>query len=453
MKKHRNLFRIVMATLICLPLFSSSQCNGQSSDTSVVSKVFALNLTDDERVNKGDKEGDKENDAKQKKSVNDIRVFTDKLARDPKQLGLAGRVSVTINADGVVEEDKTDKPEDSPRVWLGIGLKELGDELAKYLGSSMGVLVDSVYPNSPAEAAKLREGDVLLAIDGEKLDGTKALASAMRKYSEANLKDGKQTEFPKMKLSLLRRGTEIEVEITPTKRPDSILGGRVRVELDSVNDLLDQVATKGEANVLQFGTPSTIRSLPFRGMGHVSTKNVVIVLKEKDQQTEIRIESQGDDPVKISIIEGDKTREISEKEIDELSENQRKHVREALERLKNDKNSKDTKANFSMRFDVETGKKLLEQARKQVEVNKGQLEAQLKKLDGMVVIGPDGKISVDGLSFDASKVAKIAEELAKRGADNAKNLASMPAQIEELRKQVDELKKKVEELTAQLKDK
>ena len=57
------------------------------------------------------------------------------------------------------------------RPRMGVSLQSLSDQLADYFGVEEGVLVSSVEEDSPAEAAGLRAGDVLLSIDGEEVEG------------------------------------------------------------------------------------------------------------------------------------------------------------------------------------------------------------------------------------------------------------------------------------------
>jgi serine protease Do len=54
------------------------------------------------------------------------------------------------------------------RAWLGITLQALDRDKAEYwgLGAQSGIIINSVMPGSPAEAAGLREGDIVVALDG-----------------------------------------------------------------------------------------------------------------------------------------------------------------------------------------------------------------------------------------------------------------------------------------------
>jgi serine protease Do len=55
------------------------------------------------------------------------------------------------------------------RAWLGITLQALDRDKAEYwkLGDATGIIVNSVMPGSPAAAAGLQEGDVVLSLNGE----------------------------------------------------------------------------------------------------------------------------------------------------------------------------------------------------------------------------------------------------------------------------------------------
>ncbi|MBK9304714.1 MAG: PDZ domain-containing protein [bacterium] len=52
--------------------------------------------------------------------------------------------------------------------WLGVQVRELGEQLGAYFGAKDGgALVESVVEDSPAQKAGFQAGDVILALDGE----------------------------------------------------------------------------------------------------------------------------------------------------------------------------------------------------------------------------------------------------------------------------------------------
>jgi Do/DeqQ family serine protease len=77
------------------------------------------------------------------------------------------------------------------RGWLGVGIQPLTPELAKSFGvSGEGVLINQVMPKSPAEAAGLKVGDLILSIDGKSLKDPREL---QRIIAEADI--GKTIEM------------------------------------------------------------------------------------------------------------------------------------------------------------------------------------------------------------------------------------------------------------------
>jgi Do/DeqQ family serine protease len=62
------------------------------------------------------------------------------------------------------------------RGWLGVGVQPLTPELAKSFGvSGEGVLINQVMPKSPAEAAGLKVGDLILSVDGKAIKDPREL--------------------------------------------------------------------------------------------------------------------------------------------------------------------------------------------------------------------------------------------------------------------------------------
>lgn len=64
------------------------------------------------------------------------------------------------------------------RGWIGVHIQAVTPEIADSLGlkSNKGAVVAEAQPNAPATAAGIKSGDVILGIDGERIDGPRDLA-------------------------------------------------------------------------------------------------------------------------------------------------------------------------------------------------------------------------------------------------------------------------------------
>ncbi len=90
------------------------------------------------------------------------------------------------------------------RSQLGVAIQELNQELKKHLGlgeNTNGVLIVSVFKDSPAEKAGLKEGDVVTEFDGKIIDSASKLRSTAaftvpdKSVSLKAIRDGKELSF------------------------------------------------------------------------------------------------------------------------------------------------------------------------------------------------------------------------------------------------------------------
>ena len=120
---------------------------------------------------------------------------------------------------------------------IGISTTQLTKQLAEYfgIGDSTGVLITSVMDDSPAAKAGLKAGDVITAIDGEKVEDAGDLAQGINKK-----KDGDVT------LTLIRNKNQRTITVTPKEDPRSFPGATPqgvrtivipRVELGSIPEM------------------------------------------------------------------------------------------------------------------------------------------------------------------------------------------------------------------------
>lgn len=99
------------------------------------------------------------------------------------------------------------------RAWIGVGLADLPEDRSRmFYPADHGALIARVEENSPAAKAGLHEGDVIMAIDGHKIEDSSAL---MRAVSALNIGD-------KVKLTVNRRGQTKEITLTLGKMPERI---------------------------------------------------------------------------------------------------------------------------------------------------------------------------------------------------------------------------------------
>ena len=91
---------------------------------------------------------------------------------------------------------------------IGISTQTLTKQLADYFGVSEGILVTSVVENSAAAKAGLKAGDVITAVDGEKVDSPGDITRAINKKE-----DGPVT------LTVVRDRSSRSVVLTPEKLP------------------------------------------------------------------------------------------------------------------------------------------------------------------------------------------------------------------------------------------
>lgn len=98
------------------------------------------------------------------------------------------------------------------RAWIGVGFQDMTPELADQLGfedGAHGALVSSVLADGPAAKAGLKAGDVIVAVDGQRIgEGRDLLRFVLRKKVGA-----------RVRLSVIRRGTKKDFTLVTGKRP------------------------------------------------------------------------------------------------------------------------------------------------------------------------------------------------------------------------------------------
>ncbi len=100
------------------------------------------------------------------------------------------------------------------RGWLGVALQSIDDDLVERLGldDTRGALVTDILPDSPAAAADLRMGDVIVDWNGEPVADPAALSFAV-----AATRIGSNAT-----VTLIRDGERLEIGVTVAERPAQV---------------------------------------------------------------------------------------------------------------------------------------------------------------------------------------------------------------------------------------
>ncbi|MCU0612668.1 MAG: PDZ domain-containing protein, partial [Candidatus Eisenbacteria bacterium] len=100
------------------------------------------------------------------------------------------------------------------RGWLGVQIGQLTQDLAEGLNLEgvQGVLINDVFADGPAEDAGIKSGDVVLAIDGEKVATAKDLQFIVAKRRVGS----------KVDLTINREGKTIHATVTLGERPTEV---------------------------------------------------------------------------------------------------------------------------------------------------------------------------------------------------------------------------------------
>lgn len=93
---------------------------------------------------------------------------------------------------------------------IGIATEPLTKQLAEYFGVTDGILITSVTENSPAAKAGLKAGDIITAVDGEKVDSPGDVSRVINKKQEGSVS-----------LTVVRDRNTRTVTVTPEKMTQS----------------------------------------------------------------------------------------------------------------------------------------------------------------------------------------------------------------------------------------
>lgn len=362
-------------------------------------------------------------------------------------------VAIFISSD---DEEADDQKEQAapPKFWLGITLKPVEGDLANYVGSSDGVLVDSVHPDSPASKAGIEKGDIIVAIGEEKLTDPKSLLAQM-----LNVKADKDDKAPTLQFKVLRKGESKSIALTPVTRPADRM--KVTVNSEGLNVLTDDIkGTLGLSFDLNSKSPKEIEQLMERLHGANSDVRILrfgtparlpedlitkVRIHEGSSKTplEVSINRDGDGPAKVTVVQDGETKEYSTDKMDEMPEKIRKMVTDVLEK--------------KGRFSVENRNAAGDKDAKSKEDGKQVKDRIAEIRNRIALVAPNGNLEIGSVMDKemAEKVSSMAKEIAARAELSAKwaqAAAGIPEEVKELKSQVELLRAEIKDLREQLRE-
>ncbi|SHE90733.1 S1C family serine protease [Desulforamulus putei] len=97
------------------------------------------------------------------------------------------------------------------RSWLGVQIQPVTPDIANYLNfeGSGGAVVYGVVPGGPAQRAGIKQGDIILSIDGSKVESPDDLIKLIQKKKVGS----------KVEVEVFRQGKTIKISVQTAERP------------------------------------------------------------------------------------------------------------------------------------------------------------------------------------------------------------------------------------------
>jgi len=188
--------------------------------------------------------------------------------------GIGFAIPVNL-ARGIIDQLKTRG--EVTRGWLGVGIQDLTPALKEYYGvkEGEGILVTQVFPNDPADNAGIKRGDIILEVNGHKVETGRELS---RMIAESPV--GQEVA-----LVVLRKGSEktFRVELSKRKETERADAGSVPESKEAFGIAVSNL------------TSETVRQFNLK-----DSEGVIVVAVEPDSKGE-----------KAGILSGDIIREIN----------------------------------------------------------------------------------------------------------------------------------------------
>lgn len=355
--------------------------------------------------------------------------------------------------------DETEESTEAPKLWLGISLKEIEGDLARYLGETHGIFVDSVYDESPAAKAGIVEGDLLLSANGKELSEPMALLDVIKSLGEEKV----------LELQFLRKGEKKELKVTLAPRPemeelDSNIG-ELRINLNELGDSEEELKALHEkissawgkdVNVFRFGSPSLLLQ---SGDDSKTPNNLeMVITKEIDGDViKVQVNRENEKPATITVTRGDEEKVYTEDKVGDLPADVIAIVKPILDG--------EGKVKMEGRVHVlghrwkglDLKEVELEYLRSKDAIGQAMKELAENSRSAAAVATAQAHAAEESalarVAEEAKERAKQARVLAEEMRSKVREVAKAPAEVESLRALVEELRQEVNALKKKLDDK
>ncbi len=188
---------------------------------------------------------------------------------------------------------------EEPRYWIGVRGTSIDSAILRthlQLADDMGVVVEEVIEDSPADNAGLRRHDIILRCNGDAVDNMRVLQSQVASGKDKPLE-----------LKIVRLGKQETLVVVPEVRPEQVTGPPRRRELGLEADPMQQLLER-------FGARNIGPGMVFRGGGQQFDFNQI------PNGVSVSIQRNNDQPVQITVKQGDKTWQIEGDDAESLEQ-------------------------------------------------------------------------------------------------------------------------------------
>lgn len=139
------------------------------------------------------------------------------------------------------------------RGWLGVSIQDVSKEMSEYykLNPDEGVYVAKAYEDNPAYEAGIRQGDVIISVEGVKISSSRDLTITI-----ANLRVGSKVD-----VDVIREGKNKTFTVKLGERPDNVQDSQFGGEQNSFDDLGFMFRSLNKDLAEQLGYPSSFKGL------------------------------------------------------------------------------------------------------------------------------------------------------------------------------------------------